>query len=261
MTFSPAVRVGATVACDTLREALRGRLSWLLVALGAGGFALSAFLGALALTDTRETQAALLAALLRLACAGIVAVFVVASIVREAHDKQTEMLLALPAGRAAWLLGRLAGFALLAVLVALPAGLLAGALAAPAQAMLWSAGLVCELWIVAVFAAFCALGLGHAAPALCATGGFYLLARSAAVLQWLAHDAAQRAPDASQRFIAAGADAVAFLLPRLDSFARAEWLLYGTGTAADLAGVLAQSAIFLTLLTAACLVDLHRRRF
>jgi hypothetical protein len=261
MTPSPGLRIGVAVALDTLREALRGRLVWLLVALAAGGFALSAFLGALTLTETRETQAALLAALLRLACAAVVAVFVVASIVREAHDKQAEMLLALPAGRGAWLLGRLAGFALLAVLAALPAALLACALAAPAQAMLWSAGLVCELWIVAVFAAFCALGLGHAAPALCATGGFYVLARSAAVLQWLAHDATQRAPDAGQRFIAAAADGVAFLLPRLDAFARAEWLLYGTGTVADLGAALAQTAIFVTLLTAACLVDLHRRRF
>lgn len=261
MTPSPALRIGATVALDTLREALRGRFVWLLVALAAGGFALSAFLGALALTETRETQAALLAALLRLACAAIVAVFVVASIVREAHDKQAEMLLALPAGRGAWLLGRLGGFALLAGLAALPAGLLAAALAPPAQALLWTTGLLCELWLVAAFAAFCALGLGHAAPALCATGGFYVLARSAAVLQWLAHDATQRAPDAGQRFIAAAADGVAFLLPRLDAFARAEWLLYGTGTATDVGGVLAQTAIFLTLLTAACLVDLHRRPF
>jgi hypothetical protein len=261
MTLSPAVRIGATVAVDTVREAVRGRFAWLLVALAGGGFALSAFLGALALTETRETQAALLAALLRLACAAIVAVFVVASIVREAHDKQAEMLLALPAGRGAWLLGRLAGFALLAMLAALPAGLLAAVLAPPAQAMLWTTGLVCELWIVAVFAAFCALGLGHAAPALCTTAGFYLLARSAAVLQWLAHDTTQRAPDAGQRFIAAAADVVAFLLPGLDGFARAAWLLYGTGTVADLGAVLAQSAISVTLLTAACLVDLHRRRF
>ncbi|GGZ06504.1 ABC transporter permease [Pseudoduganella plicata] len=261
MTVSPGLRIGAMVAVDTLREALRGRLAWLLVTLAAGGFALSAFLGALALTETRETQAALLAALLRFACAAIVAVYVVASIVREAHDKQAEMLLALPAGRGAWLLGRLAGFALLAMLAALPAGLLTCALAAPAQAVLWTTGLLCELWIVAVFAAFCALGLGHAAPALCATGGFYLLARSAAVLQWLAHDATQRTPDAGQRFIGAAADMIAFLLPGLDGFARAEWLLYGTGTAADLGAVLAQTAIFLTLLTAACLVDLHRRRF
>lgn len=261
MTRSPGLRIGVTVALDTLREALRGRFAWLLVALAAGGFALSAFLGALALTETRETQAALLAALLRLACAAIVAVFVVASIVREAHDKQAEMLLALPAGRGAWLLGRLGGFALLAVLAALPAGLLAAILAPPVQALLWTTGLLCELWIVAAFAAFCALGLGHAAPALCATGGFYLLARSAAVLQWLAQDATQRAPDAGQRFIATAADGVAFLLPRLDAFARTEWLLYGTGTATDVGGVLAQTAIFLALLAAACLVDLHRRRF
>ncbi|AXA91056.1 ABC transporter permease [Massilia sp. YMA4] len=248
-----AWRIGRAVAADTVREALRGRLPWLLAALLLGGAGLSGFIGALALTDTRATQAALLAALLRCAGAATVAVFTVASVVRERHDKQAEMLLALPAGRAAWLLGRLAGFALLAGLVALPAALLALGHAAPAQAALWALGVLCELWIVAAFALFCALGLGHAAPALCATLGFYLLARVAGILQALAHDATSLAR--------AAADGIAFLLPRLDTFARAEWLLYDTGGAADAAAMLGQTAIYLALLAAASLVDLQRREF
>lgn len=257
----PAWRVGRAVAADTVREALRGRLPWLLLVLALGGAVLAGFIGALALTDTRATQAALLAALLRVAGAVIVAVFTVASIVREAHDKQAEMLLALPAGRAGWLLGRLAGFALLAVLVALPAGLLAAWFAAPAQAALWTLGLLCELWIVATFAAFCALGLtpesGQAAAPLCATLAFYVLARVAGILQALAHDAGA----SGQRLVSLGADAVAFLLPRLDTFARAEWLLYGSGGAADAAAMLGQTAVYLALLAAASLVDLQRREF
>ncbi|WEF34801.1 ABC transporter permease [Pseudoduganella chitinolytica] len=253
------LRIGRVVAADTVREALRGRLPWLLVALLLGGLAVSGFIGALALTDTRATQAALLAPLLRCAAAAIVAVFTVASISREAHDKQAEMLLALPAGRAAWLLGRLAGFAVLAVLVALPAGLLAAWHAAPAQAALWTLGVLGELWIVAAFATFCALGLatgaGHAAPALCATLGFYLLARVAGILQALAQDAA------SPRLVALAADGIAVLLPRLDTFARTEWLLYGTGGVADAATLLGQAVIYVVLLAAASLVDLQRREY
>lgn len=250
-----ALRIGRVVAADTVREALRGRLPWLLAGLVLAGLGLSGFVGALALTDTRATQAALLAALVRCACAGIVAVFTVASVTREAHDKQAEMLLALPAGRGAWLLGRLAGFALLAGLVALPAALLAAWHAAPGQAALWTLGVLGELWIVAAFATFCALGLHHAAPALCATLGFYLLARVAGILQALAHDAA------GARIVAPVADAIAFLLPRLDTFARAEWLLYGTGNATDAAALLGQTAIYVALLAAASLVDLQRREY
>lgn len=248
-----AWRIGRVVAADTVREAVRGRLPWLLALSLLGGAALSGFIGALALTDTRATQAALLAALLRGAGALTVAVFTVASVVREAADKQAEMLLALPAGRAAWLLGRLAGFALLAVLVALPAAVLVAWHAAPLQAALWTLGLLCELWIIAAFAAFCALGLGNAAPALCATLAFYLLARVAGILQALAHEATG--------LVAAAADAIAFLLPRLDTFARAEWLLYDSGRAADAAATLGQTAVYLALLAAASLVDLQRRDF
>lgn len=248
-----ALRIGRAVAVDTLREALRGRLPWLLLAVLLAGAGLSGFIGALALTDTRATQAALLAATLRCAAAAIVAVFTVASVVREAHDKQAEMLLALPAGRAAWLLGRLAGFALLAALAALPAAVLVAWHAAPAQAALWTLGLLCELWLVAAFAVFCALGLGHLAPALCATLAFYVLARVAGILQALAHDAAG--------VVALAADAVAFLLPRLDTFARADWLLYDSGRGADAAAMLGQTTIYLALLAAASLVDLQRREF
>lgn len=259
--LSTGLRIGRVVAADTVREALRGRLPWLLGALMLGGLALSGFIGALALTDTRATQAALLAALLRCAGAGVVAVFTVASIAREAHDKQAEMLLALPAGRGAWLLGRLAGFAVLAALVALPAGLLAMWHAAPAQAALWTLGVLGELWIVAAFATFCALGLatgaGHAAAALCATLAFYLLARVASILQALARDAAETGP----RLVALAADGIAFLLPRLDTFARTEWLLYGTGSAADATALLGQTVIYVALLAAASLVDLQRREY
>jgi hypothetical protein len=143
----------------------------------------------------------------------------------------------------------------------LPAGAAGALLACTApvsQAMLWTASLLGELWIVAAFALFCTLALQYALPSLCATFGFYVLARGMASLQLANHGAAQ---DAGQRAMAAGIDALAFVLPRLDAFARSEWLLYGTGTAADLGFVAAQSAIYVALLAGAALFDLTRKEF
>lgn len=252
---APAVRA---IAGGTVKEALRSRLAWLLAALLLGAVGLAGFVQAVVPTESRETQAALLGAVLRLASAGLVAVFAVTSLVREQQDKQAELLIALPLPRAVWLLGRLLGLFIVAALPAALAGLLACFLAPVAQAALWTFSLLCELWIVAAFALFCSLTLQHALPSLCATAGFYVLARSGAALQALGQGAS---PDLGQRFIGHATDALAFVLPRLDAFARSEWLMYRTADWADLALVGGQAAVYLPLLAGAALFDLYRKEY
>ncbi|TWI69463.1 hypothetical protein IP91_00531 [Pseudoduganella lurida] len=246
------------IAGATLREALRSRLAWLLAALVLGAIGLSGFLQAVVPAEGRSTQAALLGALLRLGAVALVAVFTVTSVVREFQERQADLLVALPLPRATWLLGRLAGFGMLALLPALLAGLLVLLVAPAAQAGLWMVALLGELWIVATFAVFCTLTLQQALPALCATFGFYLLARSVAALQRAGHGGPD---DPAQRVISGGVDALALLLPRLDAFARSEWLVYHTGGAADLGFVALQTAITLLLVGGAALFDLYRRAF
>ena len=56
-------------------------------------------------------------------------------------------------------------------------------------------------------------------------------------------------------------DGIALLLPHLDSFTRTEWLLYQTGTAAALAAIGVQTALFVSLVVAAALFDLYRKNF
>jgi len=254
----PLLGAGLAIARYTLLEALRNRLAWLLVLAAIGAVGLSGFLNELALTESRQLQAALLAAVLRLAAVFLIATFVVTSMVREANDKGLELLLALPMPRAVYLLGKLAGFAALAVLPALMFGALALFFATPAQAALWGASLLCELWIVAAFSLLCMLTLNQVLPAMAAACAFYLLARLIATLQLLGHSQAG-AQAASQRVLNFGLDGIALLLPHLDGFTRTEWLLYRTGTAADLAAILVQTAVFVGLMTAAALFDLYRK--
>lgn len=253
--MSGAIRA---IAASTVREALRSRLLWLLAVLALGAVGLAGFLQAVMPAEGRATGTVLLAALLRLAAAAVVAIFAVTSIVREYADKQVELAIALPHPRAAWLLGRLAGCGALAVLPAGMAGALVALTAPPAQAALWAGALLGELWIVAAFAVFCTITLQHALPALCATLGFYGLARSVTALQQAGHGGMQ---DAGQRVIGAGTDLLAFVLPRLDAFARSDWLLHGTGGVADGAFVAGQTAIYVTLLAGAALFDLYRKEF
>jgi ABC-type transport system involved in multi-copper enzyme maturation permease subunit len=252
MPIMTSARAILTIARYTLLEALRNRLPWLLLLTALGAVGVGGFLNELALTESRQLQAALLGAVLRLAAVFLVATFVVASMLREAHDHGLQLLMALPMPRAVYLFGKLAGFGALALLPALLFGALGLFFAPPAQAALWAVSLLCECWIVAAFALLCSLTLNQLSPALTATFAFYLLARVIGALQLLGHGAGQQA-------ISIGIDGLALLLPHLDRFTRSDWLVYHDGGGADLAGVAAQTAIYVALLAAAALFDLYRK--
>jgi ABC-type transport system involved in multi-copper enzyme maturation permease subunit len=252
------VRAAVTIARYTVLEALRNRLLWLFGLAALAAIGLSGFLHELALTESRQLQAALLAAVLRLAAVALLAAFVVTSMVREAADKGQELLLALPMPRSAYLLGKLAGFGTLALLPALLFGALGLFFAPPFQAALWTLSLLFELWIVAAFGLFCVLSLNQAMPALAATAAFYVLARSIGSLQLLSHAGGVHT-ELQQQWMARGIDVLAAVLPRLDEFTQTAWLVYHTGNATALAAIAVQTAIYVVLLAAAAMFDLYRK--
>ncbi|HVK95798.1 MAG TPA: ABC transporter permease [Noviherbaspirillum sp.] len=247
-----------TIAFYTLLEALRNRLVWLFAAIALAGIGLSGFLTELALTESRQIQLAVLAAFVRFAAVFVLATFVITSMTREFNDKGLELILALPLPRAGYLLGKLLGFAALALVPAMLFGALAACFAPPAQAAAWAVSLLGELWIVAACCLLCVLTFTHVMGALSAVMAFYLLARSVTAFQLIAH--APLASDTwSQRILGGAIDAIAMLLPRLDQFTRTEWLVYHTGSWSALGPLALQTAIYLALIVGASLFDLYRK--
>ena len=246
------------LARNTLLEARRSGLPWLALGLLAAALGLAAFLAQVAVTEGRELQAALAAALLRAGAAFLLAAHVAASVVREANDKVLELALTLPLSRSQFYLGKLAGYAALSLVFAAACGLPMLLWAAPASAALWSASLGAELLLVCAASLFFAVTLANVVPAIAATAGLYLLARSIAAIQLLA-----RGPLAEQTWtqsIARGAvDAVALLLPRLDAATRSEWLLYAPPAPAEYGAAVGALVLYAGLLCAAGLFDFHRR--
>ena len=103
----------------TLLEALRTRLPWLVVTLIFASLGAAKFLDQVAIIEATQIQATLLAALLRIAAVFVVVVFVVTSMVREAGDKVSELLLSQAAPRSAYYFGKLAGYSMVAALIAI----------------------------------------------------------------------------------------------------------------------------------------------
>jgi ABC-type Na+ efflux pump permease subunit len=250
----------ANLARLVLLEARRGGLPWLAAASIALSLCLAAFLSQVALTESLNLQAAIVAALLRACAVFLIAAHVSASVLREINDKGLELMLSLPLTRSAQYLGRLAGFAAcglaLAAVFALPL-LLWGR---PAVVALWAASLAFETALVAAAAFFFAMSLAQLVPAIAATAGFYLLARSMDTIQAIA-----TGPHAARSAVSSAArwalDAVALLFPRLDSVTRTEWLLYGLPSGSTYAAALAGLVLYTLILIAAGLFDFHRRSF
>jgi len=248
----------ATLARFVVLEAWRGGLPWLAAGSIVLAGALAAFLSQVALTESRELELALAAATLRACAVFLVAVQVASSTLREMNDKGLELMLSLPLGRGTHYLGRLAGFvacgALLAAAFCAPLALWA----APGAAALWSASLAFECAVVAAATLFFSVSLGQLVPAITASAGFYLLARSMAAIQAIASGPHADASFASQAARALAA-AFALVLPRLDGVTRTEWLLYGVPGYGAAAAAIGALALYAALLAAAGLFDFHRK--
>ncbi len=264
--FAPFVERGMLhpilpIARYTLLEALRNRLLWLALILVVCGLAFTQFLQQVAITESNQIQAALLAAVLRVGAVFMLASFVVTSMVREFNDKVMELILSRPLPRSSYFFGKLAGYAALALALALISSLPLALFAPAPQAALWGLSLACELLIVTAFSLFCVLSLAQVISALAAVAGFYLLARSVSALQIMAARPLSDIHGVGQQVVNFIVDAIAFVLPGLDRMTQTAWLIYSAPSAGEVTGVLAQSGVYLLLLCAAALFDLQRKNF
>ena len=251
----------AVIARYTALEAFRTRYIWLVATLVLAGVSISLFTGDLAITETRATQAAITAALLRFAAVLLVILFVITSVHRDFSDKSLELMLSLPLPRAGYYLGKLAGYALIAAVTAAPVCILM-MFFAPAQAgLIWGLSLLLELVLVCALSLLFAFAFKQITGAISAALLFYLLGRSIAAIQLMAHGPLTNQAKVSTQFTSGLVDGLAYLLPDLDQFSRSAWLVYPTGDSAALLPLLVQTIIYVTLLSGIALFDLYRKNF
>ena len=250
-----------SVARYTLLEALRNRMLMLALILVAAGLAFTQFLQQVAITESVQIQTALLAAVVRIGAVFMLASFVITSMVREFNDKVMELVLSRPIRRASYYFGKLAGFACVAIALAVICSL-ALALFAPAERVaLWGLSLGCELLLVTAIALFCVLSLTQVISALAAVTGFYLLARSISALQVMAATPLTDNLGIGQRGINFVIDAIAFLMPGMDRMTQTAWLVYAGPATTEVMQFLGQTAAYMLLLCGASLFDLQRKSF
>jgi hypothetical protein len=245
-----------TIARATWRESVHTRF-WLIYAVAmALSMGAALFIGQLVLTDPARTRIVVLAAMLRVLLAAQVILHVAAAVNRETEERGRDMILAAGLPAPMLVAGRLAGHVLAAAIMAAGAGLLLLANGADRQLLVWVVGLGCELSLLAAFTLAAALALRQVTSAALAAGIFFLLGHSLGNILLLA-----RSPLAG--YAGAGTavrwplEAIAWLMPRLDLFGSADWLV-GLSSG-GLAPILSQTVIYLALLFAIAALDLLRR--
>jgi ABC-type transport system involved in multi-copper enzyme maturation permease subunit len=250
-----------TIARFTLIESIKNRL-FTLVLLGVVClFGLTQFIGELAVTETTQIQSAITGMILRLFAVFIICIFVITSTIREFNDKGLELIISLPLDRYSYLAGKMLGFCILAVFIAIIVCLPLALSGSISQLILWCFSLICELWILTALSLLCLITFKNVTSALSTVVAFYLLARTISTIQLIGGSSILETTEISHKIINVVVDIIAILLPQLDQFSKTEWLVYGGGGSGDYLFIVGQTIIYVVLLFAAACFDLHRKNF
>ena len=251
----------ASIARFTVIEAVRTRLLWLAAGLLLAVALTAEFAAALALTDSQSYRLGVYAALSRLSLVFVVALFVSTSVVRELQDRLLDLTLSRPVPRVSWYLGRLAGFAAAAAVLAVFAVIPLIFYAPTGATLAWGVSLAAELWIIAAACLTCVITLGQVTFALIVVAAFYVLSRAMSAIILMSSGPAVDMTVWSSAAIEKLVGLLALLLPSLDRFTQASWLTHPAGEAPPLGDIALQTVIYSMVLIGVGLVDFYRREY
>jgi len=254
----PLVHI-TTIGKYTAIEAVRTRVPLMALLVLAVLLGASFFIRELAVTEATRFQIGFYATAARLCAVFMISLYVLASITREFNDKGLDVLLALDVPRSHYICGKLAGFMLTALAVAVIFSLPLWVLAPGAAAWLWTASLVVELALIVALSLFCIVTFNQLLPAAGFVAAFYLLARSLTAMRLMSAHPVAGQDTLSHQVTGILVEGLAYLMPALDRWTETAWLVNTTPEAGILLVIVLQGMVYLTLLTAATLFDFHRR--
>ncbi len=230
---------------------------------------LSMFLGSTALSEEGFMSTAYIGGMCRLIINIGLILFVCFHVRRSFDNKEIELILTRPISRINFILAYYAGFALLAFTMIVPFCLvlyglgLSGAIWVNANGVLyWCLSFFYESLILIAFALFCSLILQSAVTSVLASFAFYFLSRIFGFFLISMHNPVSLAHTTlagklSEKILSV----IGIFLPRLDMFAKSEWLIYGVEDFELYLLFLGSSLIYIPLLVAVGAFDMVRKQF
>ncbi|MEO8039280.1 MAG: ABC transporter permease [Betaproteobacteria bacterium] len=247
------------IAAFAWLEAVRTRLPWVVVGIALILFVVSLFVRSLAITESTRIQLGFLAATLRFATVFLVCLHVLGSMLREAQDRGTELLLSIDITRFEYLAGKALGYVAVATGIALILAIPIMSIAPVPAGFQWVTSLILESWIIVAAALFCAITFNQLMAAASFVLAFYLLARAAASIVLISSASILAVEGASHQILMVVSKGLALLLPGLDRYTRTSWLLEDAPSWSVLGGLLLETLLYVVLLYSAALIDLYRK--
>ncbi|MFA5592351.1 MAG: hypothetical protein WC989_03450 [Micavibrio sp.] len=244
-----------------LMAAMRDKLLLSIVALVAVTVSLSNFFATSVVIEQVEFARVFTAYGFRLFGTAILVMFVVSHIRRGFDSREIDFLLSRPIGRVSFVLSHAAAFSFIAVVLAFILGLVL-VLQETANlhegVWLWWLSLAVEFIIMANVAMFFSLVITSTTASLAIVFCFYLLSRLMGEILGILQN---KADGAWSGFLARIMEFISIFIPRLDLMGQTKWLVYGVPDTISLPFIIAQCAVFLSLIVGAAVMDMHKRQF
>lgn len=183
---------------------------------------------------------------------------------RNAFDaKEIDVLLSRPISRTSLVLSYWLGFAAVGAALVLPTVALMYCMRVLSISgyMLWSLSLLLEALLVVTIALFASLTVRSGVSAVLASLAMYALSRMMGFFLATTKVGGlfqEQQVNMLSQFLM---KAISTVVPRLDFFAKSNWLIYGPKSYDELWMVLIQAAVFIPLLLAAAVIDFKRKQF
>jgi hypothetical protein len=237
---------------------------WLFIGLLVGvlfAAMVSATLGSTAFLEEKEMTVTFAAGASRLILMVGLIVFVCFHIRNAFDTKEIDVILSRPISRSNLVLAYWLGFCVVSLILLIPVIAIIAILGVPSLAGFagWALSLMLETFLVVGLALFSAFALKSAVTSVLACMGFYVVSRMMAFFVMTAQSG--MFDEHKYLFLKYSLIGISAIVPRLDFFAKTEWLIYGFDTNRDWALFALQAAIFLPLLLLASIADFRRKQF
>ncbi len=183
---------------------------------------------------------------------------------RSAFDtKEIDVLLSRPISRASLVLSYWLGFAAVAVLLVVPTVILVFLLDVlnTTGYFLWALSLMLESLLVVSIALFASLTIRSGVGTVLASLAIYTLSRMMGFFVSTTKSGILFQTEEANFISVWTMKIISIVVPRLDFFAKSNWLIYGAKSYDDLVLFLIQGGVFIPLLLAASVIDFKRKQF
>ncbi len=240
-----------------LLTAQRDRLFFALAISILASVTLAIFLGSNSVSEQSETSMVFAASVLRAVLMLGLTIFTAFSISRFFDNREIDLMLVRPVSRASFVFSFWIGFSMVALLFVIFSSVLLFLFSTPNMEgfLFWSTSLLLESITIMALTMASALILRSAVSSVLLTLGFYILSRLGGFIMMIVTKPGSHGFENDIFY------AISSIIPRLDFFAKTEWLVHGIGESGEIIRFMLQAVIFIALLLGIAIYDFKRKEF